>query len=310
MWLILGIALGLLVIDFLFRVTIVLMVTPMFERQPAFSVVRAEPQESAECVSFSSGDGLTLRGSLYHGADPRGVVVFCPEFDGNHWTAMRYAVALWQAGYALLAFDFRNQGESDAQPDYKPLHWLTEYEVSDLQAAIDFVQSRPGLAGLPLGVFGISRGGAAALAVASRRSDVAWVVCDSIPPVATMMTHYARRWAELYVPHILFKLLPEWHIRSTLMLVRQWSQYRRRCRYTVIEPALAKLSGRPVLMISGDRDSYVKPEIIRPLARRIGSSCQFWVVAGARHNEARSTIAEEYDRRIVEFVAECDTGAL
>jgi pimeloyl-ACP methyl ester carboxylesterase len=274
-----------------------------FEKMPSFGIVPADPDPDVEVIQFPTSNGLTLRGSVYRhaGLASRGLVVFCPELGGNHWMAMRYCEGIRQAGFDILAFDFRNQGDSDHLSDYEPLHWLTAYEVDDVLAAIDFTKHRGDLNNRPLFLFGVSRGGGAALAAAARSPDVTRVACDSAFSTDSMMAFYARRWAPLIAPDWLLRLIPFWHIRTTLVLVRQVSRFLRGRNYTILERILPRLRTKSVYLIGGKRDTYVPAAIPEELARRIGPACTVWIVPKAKHNGARSVQTVEYDRRLVEF---------
>ena len=76
--------------------------------KPPFYAVQHPPDPLAERVSTVTADGVTLRGSVHRSPDgaPRGVIVFCPELDGNHWSAGWYAEALIESGFDVVAFDF------------------------------------------------------------------------------------------------------------------------------------------------------------------------------------------------------------
>ena len=297
-WIVL-IVLAVVLVDTIFRVSVVLMVTPMFEKNPGFGVVPAPPDPDGREISFPTSHGLTLKGSVYTPSESRGVVVFCPEFSGNHWMAMRYARGLYEAGYTVVAFDFRGQGDSDPMPDYEPLHWLTEYEVDDVLAALDYVRGNPEFENQPLGLYGISRGGCAALVAASRVPEVHCVAADSTPPFGLMLEHFARRWAQLYVPKKVVQALPNWHVRASTAMVRMWSQVRRGCRYALIEHVTSRLRNKHVLIVSGKKDSYVKPKFVEILAKKIGPQCELFICPNAGHNTARMRNEEEYDRRLL-----------
>jgi len=205
----------------------------------------------------------------------------------------------------VFGFDFRNQGESDRLPGYAPIHWLTEYEVLDAKAAIEFVRRRPDLTGLPIGLFGISRGGSAALVGAAQSPDVRCVACEGAFSISTMTLHYALRWSSLYFPAWLLRLLPIWHVRTTLALARWVSERRRHCRYVLLENWLGGLAGKQVLMIVGGRDNYVLPEISETLFERFPqATSRRWLVKTAKHNMAREVDPEEFDRRLVEFFSQ------
>lgn len=83
------------------------------------------------------------------------------------------------------------------------------------------------------------------------------------------------------------------------------SEQRRRCRYVHLERERDSLNSSTVLLISGDRDSYVTLEIATRLQSIVGRHCQLWIAPGAKHNMSCSTCAEEYDRRVVAHFHSC-----
>ena len=300
-WIVLGI-IAIVVIEFLVRLPIIMGVVKVFEQSPGFGVEPAAPRDDGERISFSSSDGLTIHGSLYSPPAPKGVFVFCPETGGNHWMALNYIVALRDAGCAVVAFDFRNQSDSDTMPGYESTHWPTEYEVNDGMAAVDFVTRHDELKSLPIGIFGVSRGGTVALTVAARHEKVQCVVGDGAFIINTLMQFFAVRWAELYVPRKWLAYLPGWHISSTLFFARSISQYKRSVRYATLNSDLPRLRDKDVMLIAGKRDSYVKPEMTEEIARRAGGNAEIWIAPKAKHNMARTMNETEYDCRLVEFV--------
>ena len=306
-WTVVGIIAIPIVVDLTIHVISAMIALPLFERELTFSVEEVPPDPDAEQFCFPTSGGLTLRGSLLRQSQQpaRGLILFCPELQGNHWSARWYCEGLIAAGFDVISFDFRNQGESDHMPGYVPLHWLTEFEVEDVAAAIAYVRGRGDLNGLPLGLFGMSRGGAAALAATVRDDSVQCVACEGAFSTESLSLHFTLRWASLYAPDWLLKIIPPWHLRLTLALVRLASQFRRRCRYTRLERQLSRLGNRPVMMISGERDTYVLPEITNMLSGHIDPGCRStWIVPGAKHNGSRQVAAEEYDQRIAEFFSQ------
>ena len=75
----------------------------------------------------------------------------------------------------------------------------------------------------------------------------------------------------------------------------------RGCHYPVLEPAVTKLAPRALLMIHGGADSYIKPEMARALFDRAGEPREFWLVEGAKHNQAMNVANGEYQRRVLAF---------
>jgi len=279
-------------------------VLSMIDTAPPFHVELQGPHPAGERIEFATTDGLTLRGSLYRVRDrpTRALIVFCSEFGANHWSALSYCQGLWEAGFAILAFDFRNQGESDASPGYEPVHWLTDYEVRDTLSTIRYVRQHDELQHLPLGLFGISRGGGAALAAAALSDQVRCVACEGAFTTEDVVWLHGRRWFTLYVPSWVLTWLPDWHIRFTLQLARWFSQFRRQCRYTNLNRLLPRLRAKPVLLIAGGDDKYVFSDIARLLREKTGhdDACQ-WIVPNAKHNAARQTQPDAYDSRLIEF---------
>lgn len=307
-WALLGLIAGLLLAEVLIQVRAVRVVLTLIENPPPFRVQSLPADPDAERFEVKTPDGLTLRGSIYRQTErtPRGLIVFCHEYGSNHWSAMLYSGALWRAGFNVLSFDFRNLGESDHQPGYVPLHWMTNYEVTDLKAVLDYVQRTPDLSTLSLGLFGISRGGSTALYVASVRPEVKCVATEGAFDTQLMLLAHARRWISLIVGQRLVELIPWWHVRFTLALARGLSQLRRRCRYANLRNVLPLLKDRSLFMIAGKRDTYVVPEVPKEICRLAGQPDAVWVVPGAKHNLARLIDSEEYDRRLVAFFAALD----
>lgn len=300
-WIIAGvlILIGLLVNEVIMRVVIVPKIVPHFERAPNFRIVKTEPDSDAIDVTFTTSDGFTLQGCHYHHpSDSRGVIIFCHEVRGSRWMAMHYTEALFKAGFDVLSFDFRNHGDSEVQPGYEPLHWATEFEVDDLKSAIRFVKNSPELQHLPIGLFGVSRGGTVALAVASEIRDIECVICDSTFTVESLMSHYAKRWAELFVPPRVLNFVPDFHVERTIRMVRRRCERQRNVKFVETERTMPKLRDRKVLFICGSSDSYVPTEVGERLSRLVPGS-EIWHVPKAKHNGARLVAQEEYDRRVL-----------
>jgi pimeloyl-ACP methyl ester carboxylesterase len=281
----------------------------MVEYTPPLNASDAEADPRAESVSFRTGDGLSLNGAIFQpdGCDPRGLIVFCHEFGGSRWSALNYTQALLDGGFAIFSFDFRSHGESDSLDGYEPFHWVTDFEVDDLRSAMKFVTSRPELSDLPIGMFGVSRGGGTALAVAGDEDRVKAVVCESAYSCRKMMYVFSQRWHSLFGPDWLMASLPHAHATFTLAAARLIASIRRGCRFVHIERGLARLRNRPVLLISGKRDNYVCPEIAENIFEGIASDqTTLWLVPKARHNQARETATREYDERIVALFDQLD----
>tara|TARA_R110002072_G_scaffold238769_2_gene396202 strand:- start:56461 stop:57408 length:948 start_codon:yes stop_codon:yes gene_type:complete len=276
----------------------------MLENAPPLNAGDFGADSRANELSFETEDGLTLQACHFPQLDrsSRGLILFCHELGGSRWSAMSYCEALFAAGFEVLSFDFRNHGSSEKQTGYEPLHWLTEFELADVRGALQLIESRNELKSQPLGIFGVSRGGGAALAAASITGAVECVACESAYSTRSMMSLFSQRWVSLLVPQWMAGWIPAWHVELSLTGGRLYSQFKRKCRYVHLERTLASLKNRPVLLISGERDNYVRPEIANALHECLGEeTAELWMVPKARHNGARQADKEGYDQRLIEF---------
>lgn len=284
----------------------------MVEFTPPLNAGEADSDARAESVAFQTSDGLTLNGAVFRPSDqsPRGLIVFCHEFGGCRWTATHYTEALIDAGFAVFSFDFRSHGSSDSLNGYEPFHWVTQFEIDDLRSALKFVDSRPGLNELPMGIFGVSRGAGTALSVAAENKAIRAIVCESAYSCRKMMYVFSDRWHSLFGPDWLMSNLPRVHATFTLAAARFIASVRRGCQFVHLEHVLSELRDRPVLLISGKRDNYVGPEIAEHLFEQINSDkAELWLVPRSRHNQAREVSQQEYDERIVALFSQLDGGS-
>lgn len=306
-WISLFVIFAIMACDHAFRRYVTPRIVDIFENVPPFNVVTETPQPNDEHLLIPTADGVILQGSLLNGdrKDAKGLVLFLPELRGNHWMARRYCDALIRNGYMVMAVDFRSQGESAVMPGYTPIHWITEYEMADVEAMLEFIESRPLLSTLPMIAYGVSRGGVAALVAACRYPHIRGVIADSAFGTMSMTQFFVDRFVHYVIPQWVYRLQPTWHVELTLRNAMQQSENRRRCKYVHLELERETLESDLVLLISGGRDSYVTPEIAARLQSIIGEQCQLWIAPGAKHNMSRSVCTEEYDRRVLDHCNDC-----
>ena len=276
----------------------------IFEEKPLFFPLRAKPSADGEEVRFPTADGLNLAGTYFRTRAERrlGVVVFCHEYLGDRWSTLTYLGHLRGLGFDLFSFDFRNHGQSDAEAAYQPLQWLTAHELSDLRAALKYVRGRPDADPAGVGLFGVSRGGSAALCVGGKDPGVWGVATDGAFPTHGTMLAYILRWAEIYVGvKTIWRNLPIQAYQFLAWSSRKRVQTRLNCRFPNVERATARLAPRPLLMIHGEKDSYIGPDIARGLFAAAGEPKELWVVPKAKHNRCREVAGQEYFDRVASF---------
>jgi len=279
----------------------------VFQEQPLFISPRGQPIPSAEHVLLDTAGGLKLRGCyLRHTTGRRrGVIFFGLEFGSNRWACLPYCEHLLDAGYDVFAFEPRGQGESDPQPGYEPLQWTTDVEVEDARAGLAYLKERSDADPRGVGLFGISKGGVAGLLAAA---DDPWVRCfvtDGIFGTHSTTVQYMRKWIAIYSNRLrLQQLAPLWYYRYFATTGLRIVARTRRCRFPYLEKAMTRLSPRPLFMIHGGGDTYIRPEMAEALFARAGQPKQLWLVEGAKHNQALQLVGDEYKRRVLDFFNE------
>jgi dipeptidyl aminopeptidase/acylaminoacyl peptidase len=278
----------------------------IFQEKPLFIVPRGQPGGGGEAVRFGTTDGLTLSGCYFRTARTRrGVILFGLEFSSDCWSCRSYCDYLVENGFDVFAFESRNQGSSDRQAGYEPLQWVTDYEVQDTEAALAYLKGRPDADPRGVGVFGISKGAGACLLAAARDPYVRCCVTDGVFATYTTLVPYMRHWFRIFNNHYVRQaMLPSWYYGLVGLTALRRIERERRCRFPHLERALGQLAPRPLLMIHGEADNYIKPEMARALFACAGQPREFWLVRGAKHNQGLQVAGEEYRRRVLKFFEE------
>lgn len=277
----------------------------IFQEIPLFIIPRGQPVEGAEDVRFQSTDGIELCGCYLRttASQRKGVILFGLEYGSNRWACVPYCEQLLAKGFDIFSFECRGQGDSGKHEGYEPLQWVTNFEVSDTQAALAYLKNRPDADPRGIGFFGISKGGGAGLLAAANDPYVRCFVTDGVFGTFTTMVPYMRKWVAIYNKNYFIQhCLPSWYYEMIgRYAVRRLSRQRLNCRFPDLEKVMKKLAPRPLLMIHGGADTYIKPEMTEALFRRAREPKELWLVDGAKHNQALNVAGEEYHRRVLDF---------
>lgn len=288
-----------------YRAKFVGLVVRIFEEKPLFIIPRGNPIPGAEDVTFPTVGGLKLRGCYLRGRGPRrGVILFGPEFGSNRWSCGGYCERLRDAGYDVFAYEPRNQGDSDADPTYHPLQWVTDRDLADARAAVRYLKGRPDADPRGIGMFGISKGGSVGLMLAAEDAAIRCVVTDGAYATYTTVVPYMRKFVSIYSPHKrVQKLLPDLFYGFIGWSGMRQVAEKRKVTFPWLESAAKKVA-QPVLMIHGGGDTYIKPEMARTIFLKLATPLEdkdFWLVSKAKHNQAPQIAPDEYPRRLVQF---------
>jgi fermentation-respiration switch protein FrsA (DUF1100 family) len=275
----------------------------IFQEKPLFILPFGQPTPDAEEVTLTTPDGLALQGCYLPAHAPRkGVLLFGIEFGSNRWSCVPYCEFLREAGYDIFSFEMRGQGKSPAQPGYEPLQWVTDFEVTDYRTALAYLKNRADRHPGGVGLFGLSKGASAALIAAANDDFVRCFSVDGIFASVNTMVPYMAQWVMIYttLPWIA-KFLPNWYLGIAAHVALRRMERERHCHYPSLEAAMPKLAPRPLLMIHGSADNYIKPAMARSLFERAREPKELWLVDKAKHNQSFALAADEYKRRVLAF---------
>jgi putative phosphoribosyl transferase len=122
--------------------------------------------------------GVTLVGDLARPARARGVILFAHGSGSSRHSPRNRAVArvLRESGLATLLIDLLTPAEEGEDAVTGHLRFDIALLARRLETATDWLHEEPSTAGLPVGYFGASTGGGAALVAAADRPEVFAVV--------------------------------------------------------------------------------------------------------------------------------------
>ena len=158
-------------------------------------------------------------------------------------------------------------------------------------AAIDYLQTRPELAGVPLGVAGISMGGAASLLAAARDQRIAAVAADSsFAALAESASGSLRQLCHA----VAMPISP---------LIIRFSELLTKARIGINRPidAIGAIAPRPVLIIHDSSDTFIPVSNALALHGAAGAPKALWIKAGRGHASLWACCAAEYAERLDTF---------
>jgi pimeloyl-ACP methyl ester carboxylesterase len=275
----------------------------IFQEKPLLIAPRGEKLADAEDVTVLADDGLKLRGCYLKAIAPtrKGVILFGLEFGSDRWACRPYCEKLLEAGYDVFAVEFRSQGESDKDPNYEPLQWVTDRDVRDMKVAIKYLLGRPDADPRGIGVFGISKGGGTGLVASGGEPAIRCLVTDGAYGTHTTMIPYLKRWIGIYSDRKrIQRVLPTWFYGIIGMVGAKKVARNRGVTYPSVEKAVGRFN-RPLLMIHGEGDTYIKPEMARTLFERARGPKELWIVPKAKHNQALTAAGDDYHTRVIAF---------
>ncbi len=235
-----------------------------------------------EEVEIQTEDGFRLTAWwMPNGKPERAPVVILHGLGASKAHMIDYILLAQEQGNPTLAIDFRGHGGSDPS-----LTSIGFYESRDAEAAMDFVRTRG--AGDPV-LWGTSMGAVSALLAAARDGSAAGVIADApFDTYRNTVLHHAK----------LFYGLSEFPL---ITLAMPMIESRARFRVDEVDCLRAAEQIRaPVLVLAGEEDVRMPPEMVKTIYDRAVGPKEFWVIPGEGH-ENRG-FGQEFREKIAGFL--------
>jgi uncharacterized protein len=234
-----------------------------------------------ENVSFETDDGLTLRG-WYAPSRNGAAVVLVHGSGGSRLGPRKHAQLLAEHGYGVLLYDGRGRGESDG--DTLGFTWTWQ---PDVDAAVEYVKSRPDVEDGRIGALGLSGGAMTLIESAARRADLRAVVAEGAGARAygdPLDIPGAGKWVMVPYTTVLF---------AASQVLSGWPEARSVGDFVGV--------GRPgrVLLIAAGEDVGSEYQLNRIWAERARRRVQLWELPDGKHTGALDEEPEEYERRVI-----------
>ena len=235
-------------------------------------------------LALTAVDGIALSAWWFHDPAARASVIVCHGHGGNKASGLWVGAALFPR-FNVLLLDLRGHGQSGGERTS-----VGFLERLDILAAVAWLDEQVGRA--PIGVLGISMGGATAILAAAETSRIAAVVADS--PFARLRSPVHAAICRRGYPRAVSPLLT-WSVCT----IASW-QVRVRGGLDPID-VVHRIAPRPLFIIHGEADWLIPVENAHDLYRRAGEPKELWVVPGVDHACVPQAEPRVYSERVAAF---------
>jgi len=256
---------------------------------PPFPKSASEPPAGAglayEDVTFSTTDGLTLRGWFFPADRPGApAMIYAPATSHDQRSGLSLVPAFHNAGYHVLLFSYRGHALSDGR---KGSFTYGEAESRDVDAAVEFLFETKSIR--QISVVGHSVGAVSAILSAARNPLIDAVVAVAPFNCVTDVWFTSRP-----------KLVPPFVLDWTLWVAEKTRGFDREevCPLQVVE----QIAPRPLLVIHGTEDRRITEAQVQELFAAAEQPKSLWLVEGASHSGIRNPVLDELAGDVILFL--------
>lgn len=262
-------------------------------RKPLPKLTPADVGLPFESVTFASHDGLKLVGWLVGPRLSQPPVLLLHGYTDNKASYLSQARFLFDHGFPCLIYDHREHGESSpARVSLGPL------EARDVLEALAMLKQSG--RGERFVAWGVSMGAATALLAAARSQAIAGVIAESsyerLDQIVADTVRLRFRLPRL--PMVPMSLAVA-SLRIGMNLFR-----------ISIAKAVERLGSRPLLLVSGEDDPRMTPELGRRLLSRAQGPAEHLVIAGAAHAQCWSLGQPLYGEHVLKLLDAARVGKI
>jgi dipeptidyl aminopeptidase/acylaminoacyl peptidase len=242
-----------------------------------------------ENISFEATDGLTIPAWYMPVENAENVILLVHGRTASRHEGMRYAKAMINAGYSVLAIDLRHTRQ---EPNI--LSTMGYHEKKDVIAALDYLANVKGFDSI--GVMGFSMGAAISITVMAK---------DPRIKVGVFSGGYANSMDVLSEQAAIIYGLPRYPLMPLVELFFEW-RGDLTSEETDPENYIAQISPRPIYIMHGTADTTVDFSHGERLFAAAKEPKQFWQAEGGAHtrlwqlnkNKAEISVVEFFNRNL------------
>lgn len=237
-----------------------------------------------EPIEFTSKSGTALKGSLLTGKTGKGAVLLLHGYNVHRNILARRARFLYREGYSVFMFDFQGHGQSGGE-----VATIGYRESYDTEAAMEWMRER--FPDEKIAIVATSMGAASVMARGHAVGADAYVL-EGMYHALPLITE--RRLREL-----------EGSTGAVLTPLVLWMQKMRFGfdPWAVVPGEAVSTLTSPVLFVGAELDQYVTLEETKAMFDRITAPKELWIIEDKPHGDFSHTVAEEYERKVLDFLA-------